>query len=229
MAAHSVLARAGRQRRRLVGAAPAAIALGLAGLSAGFSALPLRALRPAGAGTPRHPRSPRCRVAARVSHRVTLEMPGGKVVEFDCPETSTILGEAEELGYELPYSCLTGQCSVCTGRVLDGGEVDQSKQTFLTEEQVEDSYVLTCVCYPRSDVRLQTHCDSDVAAFKAFEGGWCLVVAQRQLRTASCLRVAADSNRACLIDTCGRCREVRWGLARSLRFLPPVGIVALSF
>lgn len=93
-------------------------------------------------------------------------MPGGQVVEFDCPETSTILGEAEDQGYELPYSCLTGQCSVCTGRVLDGGEVDQSQQTFLTEEQVGDDYVLTCVCYPRSDVRLQTHCDSDVAAFK---------------------------------------------------------------
>merc|ERR1719436_653927 len=73
----------------------------------------------------------------------------------------TILEAAHEEGIELPYSCLTGECSICSGKVQHG-TIDQSKQKFLTEEQVEDSYCLTCVTKPTSDVRIKTHVDGDV-------------------------------------------------------------------
>uniref|UniRef100_A0A7S2F1N6 Ferredoxin n=1 Tax=Alexandrium andersonii TaxID=327968 RepID=A0A7S2F1N6_9DINO len=97
-------------------------------------------------------------------YKVTLETPSGEET-FECPEGTFILDQAEDLGIELPYSCRTGQCSICTGKVLEG-TIDQSSQTFLTEEQVSEDYCLTCVTSPTSDCRVRTHCDNDVTPIK---------------------------------------------------------------
>mmetsp|Transcript_30151 Transcript_30151/g.82870 ORF Transcript_30151/g.82870 Transcript_30151/m.82870 type:complete len:227 (+) Transcript_30151:67-747(+) len=96
--------------------------------------------------------------------KVVLETPDGEQ-SFDCPGGTTILDQAEDLGLELPYSCRTGDCSICAGKVLEG-EIDQSEQKFLTEEQIAGSYCLTCVTKPMSDVRIKTNVDSDVSPVK---------------------------------------------------------------
>ena len=93
-------------------------------------------------------------------YKVTLESEEGQVT-FDCPEDSYLLGHAEEEGIEMTSFCRYGNCAACIGKVLSGS-VDQSEQMFLSEEELEQGYIVTCVGYPASDVIIQTGCRDEV-------------------------------------------------------------------
>jgi ferredoxin len=60
-------------------------------------------------------------------------------------------------GITLPAMCHQGYCLTCAGRLVGGGEVDQSDSLAYYPEDREAGFVLLCTGKPRSDLRIRTH------------------------------------------------------------------------
>jgi|TARA_B110000967_G_scaffold167661_1_gene176298 ferredoxin len=100
------------------------------------------------------------RIAVRANYKVTLITPGGDET-FECDGDTYILDAAEQEGLNLPYSCREGTCSTCAARLV-WGYIDQSDQSFLSEEQVEANYVMLCVAYPKDDCKLKIEVEDEL-------------------------------------------------------------------
>ena len=90
------------------------------------------------------------------NYKITLKMPDDQVQVIECADDDYILTAASDAGIDLPYSCQSGSCSTCAGKVEEG-EVDSSDQHFLDDELVDEGWILTCVTYPKSDCTVLTH------------------------------------------------------------------------
>jgi ferredoxin len=80
----------------------------------------------------------------------------GKTFNLDVPEDRTILSVADEAGLDLPSSCHAGVCTTCAAQIIGEGTVDQSDGMGVSPELQKQGYVLLCVAYPRSDLKIES-------------------------------------------------------------------------
>jgi ring-1,2-phenylacetyl-CoA epoxidase subunit PaaE len=62
----------------------------------------------------------------------------------------TVLESGLESGLNMPYSCQSGLCTACRGRVLQG-QVKMDEDAGLSEKELAAGYVLCCVSRPLTD------------------------------------------------------------------------------
>ena len=73
--------------------------------------------------------------------------------EYECSEDSsdeTVLDIALKNDIDAPYSCKGAVCSTCKAKVISG-KVEMTKNFSLSESEVEDGYILTCVSHHKSE------------------------------------------------------------------------------
>jgi ring-1,2-phenylacetyl-CoA epoxidase subunit PaaE len=75
----------------------------------------------------------------------------GDDFEFELSSNgATILDAAIETGADVPFSCKGGVCSVCKAKVMEGS-AKMDMNYSLSEDDVEEGFILTCQAHPSSD------------------------------------------------------------------------------
>ena len=82
-------------------------------------------------------------------YSVTVKIAGETNV-FDVPKNASILMTALDKGIDLPFSCQSGLCTACMGKCTSG-KVEMEHNDGLTQSQIEEGYVLTCIGKPASE------------------------------------------------------------------------------
>ncbi|MGF1532639.1 MAG: 2Fe-2S iron-sulfur cluster-binding protein [Bernardetiaceae bacterium] len=67
--------------------------------------------------------------------------------QITVPADKTILDAALDEGLDMPYSCQSGVCTACRGK-LESGRVHMQIDEALSPEEIEQGYVLTCQAHP---------------------------------------------------------------------------------
>ena len=81
--------------------------------------------------------------------KITFKVDGLETtIEGD--ENKTLLDTAIENDIDAPYSCQGGICSTCLAK-LTLGSVKMDNNQILTDDEIQDGYILSCQSRPSSD------------------------------------------------------------------------------
>jgi len=73
--------------------------------------------------------------------------------EFECQDGETVLNAALRAGYAFPYSCKTGTCASCRGRVVEGRiDYPEGWPQAITGEESGGGLALFCQAVPETDL-----------------------------------------------------------------------------
>jgi ring-1,2-phenylacetyl-CoA epoxidase subunit PaaE len=87
------------------------------------------------------------------THEVTIDF-GKKNYSVSVDYPDSILKAAQKKGIQLPYSCEVGRCGNCVAKCVKG-TVWHSYNEVLTDKDLEQGLILTCVGHPvGGDVKL---------------------------------------------------------------------------
>lgn len=85
---------------------------------------------------------------ATTATSVTIDLEGRVETTEHRPGT-TILQTARQMGMAPPFSCESGSCATCMAKVLEGS-VSMHVNNALTDDEVDEGWVLTCQSVPTS-------------------------------------------------------------------------------
>jgi len=76
---------------------------------------------------------------------------------FQAAEDQNVLEAALAAGLVIPYSCRSGACSTCKGKILSGTfESGVAPSQILSKQELENGYTLLCQIQPRSDLKIES-------------------------------------------------------------------------
>ncbi|MEX2511391.1 MAG: ferredoxin--NADP reductase [Cyclobacteriaceae bacterium] len=92
--------------------------------------------------------------APEIIRPVTIILEGQEFT-FDVPPGKTILEAGLDEDLDMPYSCQSGLCTACRGKLLSG-KVKMLEEAGLTDEEINEGYILCCSSKPEgSDIKIQ--------------------------------------------------------------------------
>jgi ring-1,2-phenylacetyl-CoA epoxidase subunit PaaE len=74
----------------------------------------------------------------------------GNDYEITVNEGDTILEAAINADLDPPYACRVAACCSCKAKLLEG-KVEMDDDEPLTQEEIEEGFILTCQSHPKSD------------------------------------------------------------------------------
>ncbi|MGP9805439.1 2Fe-2S iron-sulfur cluster-binding protein [Paracoccus sp. NSM] len=75
-------------------------------------------------------------------------------ITHDCSAADTVLQAARAAGVAIPYGCSMGVCGSCRIRKVSG-DVHMVHNGGISEDEVEEGYILACCSHPRGTVTLE--------------------------------------------------------------------------
>ncbi len=74
----------------------------------------------------------------------------GKDYEITVHDGDTILEAAIAADLDPPYACRVAACCSCKAKLM-AGKVEMDDDEPLTEEEIEEGFILTCQSHPKSE------------------------------------------------------------------------------